>query len=39
MGPETGRKKDRKGEVNGLVWWVLWHINFCRLFNDKSIFM
>ena len=25
----------------GLVWfdWVLWHINHCRLFNVKSIFM
>ena len=22
-----------------LVWWVLWHINLCRLFNAKSIFM
>ena len=22
-----------------LVGWVLWHINFCRLFNTKSIFM
>ena len=20
-------------------WWVLWHINLCRLFNAKSIFM
>ena len=23
----------------GLVWWVLWHINFCRLFNTKSVFI
>ena len=23
----------------GLVCWVLWHINLCRLFNAKSIFM
>ena len=23
----------------GLVWWVLWHINLCRLFNAKSSFM
>ena len=23
----------------GLVWWVLLHINLCRLFNAKSIFM
>ena len=22
-----------------LVWWVLWHINLCRLFKAKSIFM
>ena len=22
-----------------LVCWVLWHINLCRLFNTKSIFM
>ena len=22
-----------------LVVWVLWHINLCRLFNTKSIFM
>ena len=22
-----------------MVCWVLWHINLCRLFNDKSIFM
>ena len=25
--------------VFGLVCWVLWHINLCRLFNAKSIFM
>ena len=23
----------------GLVCWVLWHINLCRLFNAKYIFM
>ena len=23
----------------GLVIWVLRHLNFCRLFNAKSIFM
>ena len=22
-----------------LVGWVLWHINLCRLFNAKSIFI
>ena len=25
--------------VDGLVCLVLWHINLCRLFNAKSIFM
>ena len=25
--------------VKWLVGWVLWHINLCRLFNAKSIFM
>ena len=24
---------------DSLVGWVLWHINFCKLFNAKSIFM
>ena len=28
-----------QGEVDWLVVWVLWHINLCRLFNAKSIFM
>ena len=23
----------------GLVGWVLWHINLCRVFNAKSIFI
>ena len=22
-----------------IVGWVLWHINLCRLFNTKTIFM
>ena len=26
-------------KVLGLICWVLWHINLCRLFNTKSIFM
>ena len=26
-------------DILGLVCWVLWHINPCRLFNTKSIFM
>ena len=25
--------------IGWLVVWVLWHINFCRLFNAKSIFI
>ena len=25
--------------VGSLVLWVLWHINLCRLFNAKSIFI
>ena len=25
--------------IGWLVVWVLWHINLCRLFNAKSIFM
>ena len=25
--------------VGWLIGWVLWHINLCRLFNAKSIFM
>ena len=25
--------------VGWLVSWVLWHINLCKLFNAKSIFM
>ena len=28
-----------KGWEKGWVGWVLWHINFRRLFNTKSIFM
>ena len=31
--------KSIKNEWFGLVGWVLWHINLCRLFNAKSIFM
>ena len=30
---------DLKNMVIWLVGWVLWHINLCRLFNAKSIFM
>ena len=25
--------------IGRLVVWVLWHINLCKLFNAKSIFM
>ena len=34
-------KYKRKMEifVGWLVGWILWHINLCRLFNAKSIFM
>ena len=28
-----------KHYASWLVGWVLWHINLCRLFNTKSIFM
>ena len=36
---EKERKKERKKERGWLVGWVLWHINLCRLFNAKSIFI
>ena len=37
---EPMKKKSKEGLVwFGLVCWVLWHINLCRLFNPKSIFM
>ena len=29
----------RQFENYYLVGWFLWHINLCRLFNAKSIFM
>ena len=29
----------KKNGFGCLVGWVLWHINLCRLFNAKSIFM
>ena len=31
--------KKAGGHIDRLVCWVLWHINICRLFNAKSIFM
>ena len=30
---------ERERKKGWLVGWVLWHINLCRLFNAKSIFM
>ena len=30
---------DHGAVVKWLVYWVLWHINLCRLFNAKFIFM
>ena len=36
----SNMRKLGQGRENGwLVYWVLWHINLCRLFNAKSIFM
>ena len=29
----------KKDQVGWLVVQVLWHINLCRLFNAKSIFL
>ena len=45
--PERDRERKREGERKRIMkctcWlvgsWVLWHINLCRLFNAKSIFM
>ena len=38
---EIERKKRESSNIwlVGLVVWVLWHINLCRLFNAKSIFI
>ena len=36
MGQNGHGKNDNEG---WLVVWVLWHINLCRLYNTKSIFM
>ena len=33
------RKEWLGGWLVGWVFCVLWHINFCRLFNTKSIFI
>ena len=30
---------EKRNNKRLLVCWVLWHINLCRLFNAKSIFM
>ena len=34
----TGRNTWSASGLNGLVGWFLWHTNFCRLSNAKSIF-
>ena len=43
VGPKREKSKyfkmNRSTERFGLVCLVLWHINLCRLFNAKSIFM
>ena len=41
MYQERTQKSEPKNEKVDLVWFglVLWHINLCRLFNAKSIFM
>ena len=31
--------KSERGKDSWLVCLVLWHINLCRLFNAKSVFM
>ena len=36
---ERERERERESERGSLVVWVLWHINFCNLFNAKSIFI
>ena len=36
---DFNRLENRKWWIFWLVVWVLWHINLCRLFNAKSIFM
>ena len=38
--PQLGKLKQSPSDLIGwFVYWVLWHINLCRLFNAKSIFM
>ena len=39
MCAEVFFNSDWEMSVGWLVGWVLWHINLCRLFNAKSIFM
>ena len=36
---KAANKNWQKLDKNPKVGWVLWHINFCMLFNAKSIFM
>ena len=33
------RLNEERKDFNELVVWVLWHINLCRIFNAKSIFI
>ena len=30
---------DNEYQIGWLVGWVLWHMNLCRLFNAKYIFI
>ena len=37
---ERERERERENIIGcWLVVWVLWHINLCRIFNAKSVFM
>ena len=33
------KKKHSRGQGGLFIVWVLWHINLCRLFDAKSIFI
>ena len=36
---EMTRQPVKEEQIEVDVGWVLWHNNFCRLFNAKSIFI
>ena len=36
---KVGFNLSREMFLMDMVGWVLWHINLCRLFNAKSIFL